>query len=149
MIQSMIQSLSLCYYPKIFLKKNSNTNPRVQEEIELFVKEYLVLLVTEAEVLQELVSERHQFVHPHVFLDVVGNLQEVQDYRVHSDVAQQTLFVLARLRRLACAAGDHAEPVHADQDLGDKREQLVNWLLCDPVTYTRLDTLINCSQDIR
>ena len=40
----------------------------------------LVVLVAQTEVLQELVGQPHQLVHPHVLLGIKRNLQQVQDH---------------------------------------------------------------------
>ena len=40
----------------------------------------LIVLVTQTEVLEELVGQPHQLVHPHVLLGIKRNLQQVQDH---------------------------------------------------------------------
>ena len=40
----------------------------------------LIVLVAQTEVLQELVGQPHQLVHPHVLLGIKRNLQQVQDH---------------------------------------------------------------------
>ena len=50
----------------------------VEEQLEVLVQQHLVVLVSETEVLQELVGEPHQLVHPHVLLGVKRDLQQVQ-----------------------------------------------------------------------
>jgi hypothetical protein len=60
--------------------------PGVEEQVKLFVQKHLIVLVAKTEVLEELVSQLHQFVHSGVILLVVGNLQQVQNNRVNSNV---------------------------------------------------------------
>ena len=46
----------------------------------------LVVLVTETEILQKLMSQPHQLVHSHVFFGIKGNLQQVQDHLESRDL---------------------------------------------------------------
>lgn len=89
------------------------SDPRIEKQLQLLVQEYLVLLVAEAEVLQEVVGQTHELDHPHVLLGVEGHLQEVQHYGVHSDVTKKTLLVLPGLYLTAWQSLD-AELVHTD-----------------------------------
>ena len=70
--------------------------PGCEEEFQMFVQKRLVLLVTAAEVLEELVSQPHELVHAIVALLVERDLEQVEHHRVDAHVAQQPLFVLPR-----------------------------------------------------
>jgi hypothetical protein len=59
-------------------------------------KKSLIGLISAAKILQEFVSQAHQLVHPHVFLPVVRNLEQVQHHRVNAHVSQEPLLVFAR-----------------------------------------------------
>ena len=61
------------------------------------MQQSLVLLVSQAELLEELVGHPHQDNHPGVLLVVVGDLEQVQDDRVDSHVPQQPLLVFSGL----------------------------------------------------
>lgn len=73
----------------------------IQEQIQLLVQQDLVLLIRQAKVLQEIVRQAHQFVHPDIFLGVEWHLQQIQDDSMHADVTQESLFVFARLQLAA------------------------------------------------
>lgn len=73
----------------------------------------LVMLVSKTKVLEKLMSQLHQLVHSRVVLFVIRNLQEIEHDYVNSDVSQQPLLVLARLRCSTRAWLD-AELVHSD-----------------------------------
>ena len=77
----------------------------------MFVQESLIVGVPQREVLQELVGQPHQFVHPDIVLLIVGNLQKVQDNGVDADVAQKALFMRTRLVVF------DAKLVHSDENL--------------------------------
>lgn len=63
----------------------------------MVVQQHLILLITQAEVLQELMRQAHQLLHKYVVLFVVGILQQIQHDCVHSHIAQQALFMFAWL----------------------------------------------------
>ena len=46
----------------------SRAYPRGEEEVEVFVKQDLVGMVSEAEALQELVGQPHDLVHPNIII---------------------------------------------------------------------------------
>lgn len=50
---------------------------RIQEQIQLLVQQHLILLIPQAEVLQEIVRQSHQLVHSNVFFGVEWNLQQI------------------------------------------------------------------------
>lgn len=51
-----------------------NTYSWIEEEIQMFVKQNLILLITEAEILQKLMSQSHELIHANVFLLIVWHL---------------------------------------------------------------------------
>lgn len=83
---------------RVILENTANSlsfsDARVQEEIQILVQEHLILLVAQAKVLEKVVSETHQLVHPNVLLRVIWNLKQVQYNRVNANVSQKPLFVL-------------------------------------------------------
>jgi hypothetical protein len=64
------------------------------------VEQSLIGLIFQAKVLQKLVSQSHQLVHPDILLLVVGNFEEIQNYFVNAHVAEQPLLVFARFDAL-------------------------------------------------
>ena len=59
----------------------------------MLVQQGLILFVLQTEVLEELVGQSHQLVHPDVLLLVVGDLEQVQDNFVDAHVPQKALLV--------------------------------------------------------
>ena len=105
------------------------TYARSEEKVDVFVQQSLILTISQAKVLQELVSQSHKVVHSNILLLVVRDLQQIQQNGMHAHVPQQALLVLSRLD--AGGGGEalllHAQPVHPLQDLLD---HLVVSLLC-------------------
>ena len=95
--------------------------PRRQEQLNVFVEERLILSVAQAKVLQELVGQPHELVHPYVLLLLVGDLEQVQDDAVNAHVPEKTLLVFTGLRRVTVALLD-AKPVHPNQNLEQERK---------------------------
>jgi hypothetical protein len=91
---------------------------RVEEQVKLLVKKHLIVLVAKTEVLEELMSQLHQLVHSRVILLVIGNLQQVENNRVNTDVPQQPLLVLPWLDN-SSRAWLNAQLVHADENVLD------------------------------
>ena len=56
----------------------------------MLMQQRLVVHVPQTEVLQELVRQPHQLVHPDVFLLVVGDLKEVENDAVDAHVAEES-----------------------------------------------------------
>lgn len=77
------------------------------------MKKDLVLLVSKAEVLKELMGKSHEFVHANIFFSVVWHLQQVQNDSVHADVAKKALLMLAGFCWMSC----YTQFVHANQNL--------------------------------
>ena len=67
-----------------------SSHPRSKEEINVFVQQSLIVDIPQAEVLEELVRQPHEFIHPDVFLLVVGDLEEVEDDAVDAHVAEES-----------------------------------------------------------
>lgn len=50
------------------LAQNVFAHPRCEKEVNVLVKQALVLVIAEAEVLQKVVRQSHHLVHAHIFL---------------------------------------------------------------------------------
>ena len=72
---------------------------RQQRHVDLLVQQRLILLVAEAERLQELVRRAHDDAHALVVRLLVRDLGQVEHNVVHAHVAQQALVVAARMTR--------------------------------------------------
>lgn len=70
---------------------------RIKKKVQMFVQQDLILLIAEAEILQEIMSEPHEFVHSNILFGVERNLKQIENDSVNADVSQQPLLVFARL----------------------------------------------------
>lgn len=85
----------------------------------MVVQQDLVLLIAQAEVLQELVGQAHELLHQLVVLLVVRILEEIEDDSVDANIAEQSLLMLAWLDHRTRTGCSYAKFVHADQNLLD------------------------------
>ncbi len=61
---------------------------RIVCQVDFLVQQGLIVRIGKAKVLQELVCRLHDYMHALVFMFLVGNLGQIEDYVVHAHVAQ-------------------------------------------------------------